>query len=233
MTVFVRSCSSAPARKPGKKDDFYDPWDNPERDYVNFPRPVQPENCPPTRHIWMPESFFKYLYPKTGVTGPYALIGGFTTFLLSKELWVIEHEFWMGLELAFVLACLMRMTGPQARAYFEESVAKKNAEIMALQTDQVSKQQAEIDAEKEAQYMASSFEELFQAKKEAVGLQLEAEYRGRLQEAYTTVRLKRRVFQHFCYKSFHSLGKETPWLPIGVEQRYAPRRAKTHGGLDH
>lgn len=187
--TLVRTTASAPAsgRKPGKKDDFYDPWDNPERDYVNFPRPVQLENTPPVRHLWVPESFFKYLYPKTGVTGPYALVGGFTTFLLSKELWVIEHEFWMGLELAFVLGCIMRFAGPQAKAYLNESVEKKAAEIDALQKAQVDKQQAEIDAEKEAQYMASSFEELFQAKKEAVGLQLEAEYRARLQEAYTTV----------------------------------------------
>ena len=36
--------------------------------------------------------------------------------------------------------------------------------------------------------MASSYEELIQAKKDAVGLQLEAEYRSRLQNAYTQVK---------------------------------------------
>ena len=36
--------------------------------------------------------------------------------------------------------------------------------------------------------MASSYEELIQAKKDAVGLQLESEYRSRLQNAYTQVK---------------------------------------------
>merc|ERR1712111_264967 len=45
-----------------------------------------------------------------------------------------------------------------------------------------------IESEKEAQVMASSYEELIQAKKDAVGLQLEAEYRSRLQNAYTQVK---------------------------------------------
>ena len=63
--------------------------------------------------------------------------------------------------------------------------------------------------------MASSYEELIQAKKEAVGLQLEAEYRSRLQNAYTQVKYfsKDKSFEafalswdccitcHYCFKS--------------------------------
>ena len=38
--------------------------------------------------------------------------------------------------------------------------------------------------------MATSYEELIAAKKEAIGLQLEAEYRSRLQTAYNEVQSK-------------------------------------------
>ena len=55
-------------------------------------------------------------------------------------------------------------------------------------SDEIDKCKAEIASEEKAQYMATSYEELIAAKKEAVGLQLEAAYRARLQDAYTQVK---------------------------------------------
>merc|ERR1711976_493544 len=57
-----------------------------------------------------------------------------------------------------------------------------------IKDKEVAKFQELIKAEVESQYMASSYEELIQAKKEAVGLQLEAEYRNRLHTAYEQVK---------------------------------------------
>merc|ERR1719297_70956 len=74
--------------------------------------------------------------------------------------------------------------------------SKENKELLedmtekavAIRQDQIDSCKAQIEAENKAQYMATSYEELIAAKKEAIGLQLEAAYRARLQDAYTQVK---------------------------------------------
>merc|ERR1712059_159481 len=90
-----------------------------------------------------PAEWFDALYPKTGVTGPYMALLGVSTFLASKEFFVIEHDAYAGLALAIVLTGIIKNVGPS----WAESINK-----------------------------------------EAVGLQLEAEYRDRLSQAHQQVK---------------------------------------------
>lgn len=53
-----------------------DTWDyvnsvyfGPERDMKNFPNPTQPLTPEPVRMGIVPNSWFEFFYPKTGVTG--------------------------------------------------------------------------------------------------------------------------------------------------------------------
>jgi len=174
---------------PGKPDAYLDPWENPERDYINFPTHRQLETNPPVRHFIWPETWFKALYPKTGVTGPYALATGVLTYLWSKEIWVIEHEFFAGIEFYIVIGILIKYVGkPMVTPMLDKIADESNAEVNKIQLDEIEKYKVAIAEQKESQVMASSYEELIQAKKEAVGLQLEAEYRSRLQNAFTQVK---------------------------------------------
>merc|ERR1712177_31359 len=138
---------------------------NPERDLVNFPDRVRPIDKPPVRMGIFPEEWFTALYPKTGVTGPYMALFGVSTFLASKEYFVMEHDFYVGIGLAVVLTGVVKSVGPDWTAAINKELDEEEAALKAIR-------QGDIVA----------------AKKEAVGLQLEAVYRGRLQEAYTQVK---------------------------------------------
>ena len=85
------------------------------------------------------------------------------------------------------LAIILKAIGPGVTEYLDAKVGADNAAIDQIQKDEMTKYKVAIEEQKEAQVMASSYEELIQAKKEAVGLQLEAEYRSRLQDAYNQV----------------------------------------------
>merc|ERR1712002_597796 len=56
------------------------------------PVPPLPEKGGKVRHGIFPEELFQLLYPKTGVTGPYMLGTGLLTYILSKEIYIINPE---------------------------------------------------------------------------------------------------------------------------------------------
>ena len=88
---------------------------------------------------------------------------------------------------SFSVGIILKMIGPSLTASLDAKADADNAAIDQIQKDEMAKYKVAIEEQKEAQVMASSYEELIQAKKEAVGLQLEAEYRSRLQNAYSQV----------------------------------------------
>ena len=81
---------------------------NQERDLVNFPQRTRQIERSPVRMLVFPEEWFTALYPKTGVSGPYMFLGGMFTFLASKEYFVMEHDFYVGIGLAAVLTTVIK-----------------------------------------------------------------------------------------------------------------------------
>lgn len=75
----------------GKRLWPHDQW--PERDLVNFPPYKLREGPNAVRWYLVPESWFKFFYEKTGVTGPYMFFYGLLVYGFSKEYIVLWYDF--------------------------------------------------------------------------------------------------------------------------------------------
>jgi len=174
-----------------KHPDIFENEKGPERDLVNFPRRKREINPGKVRHVWIPEGFFSFFYEKTGVTGPYMFIFATGTFLVSKEIWVCEHDAPFGAACVIFYSSMIKLYGPDFTKWLQKELDIEEEMIKSIRQDEIDRCQAAIAEEEKAQLMATSYEALIEAKKESVALQLEAEYRGRLAEAYQQV--KRRL----------------------------------------
>ena len=71
----------------------------------------------------------------------------------------------------------------------ELSSVELEAELDSIRQREIDRCAQAVEDEEKSQWMASSYEELIAAKKESVALQLEAEYRARIKDAFTQVSL--------------------------------------------
>merc|ERR1711872_363061 len=159
-----------------------------ERDEVNFPRRVRPVEPGKVRMGFIPEEFFQFLYPKTGVTGPYMFGVGVSTYLLSKEIYIMEHEFYTGVSIAIMLAYAIKKLGPGIGAYLDKEIEEIEGSWVNYREGSIKSIQDTIEAEKKAQWKAEGQSMLFDAKRENVQLQLEAAYRARLAQVHSEVK---------------------------------------------
>lgn len=227
MFLVTRSCSNL--------TKHIDNWEKanaiyygPERDNKNFPITKQPENRPAVRIGIFPESWFKFFESKTGVTGPYVFGAGMITFMLSKEIWVIEHTFAEFLAFWIAITWLVKKVGPGMAGNLnklEEDFHKKHwdepkALAVAQAQDIIEKGDIAIGQQDAQTY-------LFEAKRENVDLQLEATYRQRLTEVHSAV--KKRMDFHLSlenakrdFEQKHMVG----WIVNSVVQGITPQQEK-------
>ncbi|XP_075984744.1 ATP synthase subunit b, mitochondrial [Anticarsia gemmatalis] len=161
------------------------------RDEKNFPRPVRAIEPGKVRLGFLPEEWFQFFHSKTGVTGPYTFGVGLATYLCSKEIYVMEHEYYSGLSLLLMVYIAAKKFGPSIASWLDKEVDAIEGEWNSSRTDSIKALEEAVQAEKTAQWRAQGQELLMEAKKENVLLQLEAAYRERLMNAYSEV--KRRL----------------------------------------
>merc|ERR1712013_73148 len=130
---------------------------NPERDLVNFPDRVRPIDKPPVRMGIFPEEWFTALYPKTGVTGPYMALFGVSTFLASKEYFVMEHDFYVGIGLAVVLTGVVKSQGPAYTADLNKELDEEEAALKAIRQGEIDAIKATVAAEEASQADTSAY----------------------------------------------------------------------------
>lgn len=163
---------------------------NPDRDLVNFPRPKKDIYPEATRLIIIPDSWFRAMYNKTGVTGPYCLTLGVISFLLSKEWMIIEHEMVVGASLAVIATVILKKWGPMINRYLEGAIDSTEFFWNKYQKDCIDLIEELIEHEKTVQKSMANQDILFEAKKENIHLQREAEYRRRLMTVYDELKRK-------------------------------------------
>lgn len=168
--------------------------EGPERDLVNFPRPKRLEHPPPVRFGFIPDDWFTFFYKKTGLTGPYVFGTGLVTFLLSKEIWVTEHEFWNGLALVVLITMVYKKFGPALSDYLEKEQDKHAEELNAGRVNEIQSLHDAIAAERKAQWQIEGGDMIFDVKRENIALQVEASYRERIMQVYSEV--KKRLDYH-------------------------------------
>nr|ACO14593.1 ATP synthase subunit b, mitochondrial precursor [Caligus clemensi] len=164
------------------------PAEDSQRDLVNFPRRTRPIDASNVRLSIFPEEWFNAISTKTGATGPYVFLGSLSTFLLSKEIFILEHDFYVGLGLFIILGTFNNKFGGDIKNYLSDLIKADEDKIRSIRQKEFDNFNEALTQEEQAQWMASSYETLIEAKKESVALQLEAAYRSRLQEAYTKVK---------------------------------------------
>eukprot|EP00088_Acartia_fossae_P066406 TRINITY_DN822_c0_g1_i1.p1 TRINITY_DN822_c0_g1~~TRINITY_DN822_c0_g1_i1.p1 ORF type:complete len:241 (-),score=84.02 TRINITY_DN822_c0_g1_i1:103-825(-) len=158
------------------------------RDLENFPRRTRPVEKAPVRMGIFPEEWFAAFYTKTGVTGPYMALASIGTFLVSKEFFVMEHDFYVGIALAAVLAGIVKSAGPGITESINKELDADEAVYKSVRQNEIDALKNAIAGENNAQANAAAWEDIIAAKKEAVGLQMEAVYRSRLSDAYSQVK---------------------------------------------
>lgn len=200
----------------------------PERDHVNFPHTKQPDAVPPVRLGFIPQSWFDFFYEKTGVTGPYMFGIGLSTFLLSKEIWVVEHNFTEFVAFWIAMYFLIRKTGPAMKAHFkkmgEDYRLKRWAEPVAAVKSQA---ESSIKEDELAIWQQEGQQLMYEAKRENVDLQLEAIYRQRFAEVHQAVkkRLDYQMDVENCKRNFEQKHM-VDWIVGNVVKGITPQQEK-------
>ncbi|KAK8783659.1 hypothetical protein V5799_009975 [Amblyomma americanum] len=186
----ARSSSTQPAFTKDGREILHVPNEPPERDLVNFPRLKRPLHPGKVRLGFIPDEWFQAFYQKTGVTGPYLFGTGLITYLISKEIMIVEHEFVTGITLATMAFVAVKKFGPGVRAYLEKECDKEEQAIDQFRLQGIENFKDAIKQEEFAQWQAQGQNHLFQAKRENIALQLEAEFRKRQMTVYNEVKKK-------------------------------------------
>ncbi|KAL3285583.1 hypothetical protein HHI36_000113 [Cryptolaemus montrouzieri] len=164
-----------------------------EQNLPEFRRPVRGEPGK-VRLGFIPEEWFQFFYKKTGVTGPYTFAFTLSTYLVSKEIYVMEHEYYNTLSLAIIWIAGVKFIGPKLAAALDKEIDEFEDSWNKGREFEKEYLAGAIETEKKLQWGMEGQEVLLQAKRENVALQLEADYRQRLFTAYTEVK-KRLDFQ--------------------------------------
>lgn len=137
---------------------------------------------------FIPEEWFTFFHSKTGVSGPYIFGLVLANYLFSKEIYVMEHEYYTGLSVFPMLYLASTRLGPDLAKYLDKEVDEIVNSFEKARKDEVNFYEDQIKTAKDEQWRAEGQKVLMDAKKEHIAMQLEAVYRERYMNVYQTVK---------------------------------------------
>ncbi|KAM9689362.1 ATP synthase peripheral stalk subunit b, mitochondrial [Trichechus inunguis] len=152
------------------------------------PVPPLPEYGGKVRFGLIPEEFFQFLYPKTGVTGPYMLGTGLILYFLSKEIYVITAETITTISTIGLLIYGIKKYGASVGKFADKLNEEKIAKLEEVKQASIKNIQDAIDFEKAQQALVEKRHYLFDVQRNNIAMALEVTYRERLQRVYKEVK---------------------------------------------
>ncbi|KAM9855136.1 ATP synthase peripheral stalk subunit b, mitochondrial [Aulostomus maculatus] len=150
---------------------------------------------------FIPDDFFQFFYPKTGVTGPYMFGTGLITYLVSKEVYVINDETVAGMVIIAILVYAIKKYGASFASFADKLEEEKRAAIQQYKDEGIADLTQAIENEKREQQRTEAISLLFTAKKNNVIMLLETNYRERLH--MVTSEVKKRLDYHAALQELH------------------------------
>lgn len=114
---------------------------------------------------------------------------GVATTLASKEIYVLEHEYYTGVAVAVLSVILVKKVGPHVAKWLDESMDKDENAMIESRESQVRDLKDMIEHEKFQQYRTEAQKLILDAKRENIKMQLEAAYRERVSRVYNEVNI--------------------------------------------
>lgn len=224
-TLFAHSKTCPTVRRPGRVCPGSVGKDNgPGKQMISLKRA---EKSGPCRYGFLPEEWFNFFHSKTGVTGPYVFGIVLTNYLLSKEIYVMEHEYYSGLSIALVLYLATTKLGPKIADELDNGVKAEIDEYEANRKEEMDLYDTIVKSSKDAQWRAEGQKILMDAKKENIAMQLEAVYRERAINVYRMVkgRMDYHVKKHKTESRIHQRWMVT-WILDNVQKAITPELQK-------
>uniref|UniRef100_A0A8C5LYP7 ATP synthase subunit b n=1 Tax=Leptobrachium leishanense TaxID=445787 RepID=A0A8C5LYP7_9ANUR len=193
------------------------------------PVPPLPEKGGKVRYGLIPEEFFQFLYPKTGVTGPYVFGTGLLVYLLSKEIYVINHETIAGACILTVIIYSIKKLGPQVAAFADKLNDDKLAAAQEVKDASMKGLEKAIQEEKKEQWRVEGRHYLFDAKRNTVNMLLEVNFRERLLNVYNEV--KKRLDYQVALQHLQRRKEQDHminWIEKNVVQSITPQQNRLH-----
>ncbi|XP_005337672.2 ATP synthase peripheral stalk subunit b, mitochondrial [Ictidomys tridecemlineatus] len=191
------------------------------------PLPPLPEYGGKVRLGLIPEEFFQFLYPKTGVTGPYMLGTGLILYFLSKEIYVITPETFSTISIVGLLVYVIKKYGASIGEFIDNLNEQKIAQLEEVKQASIKQIQDAIELEKSQQALVQKRHYLFDVQRNNIAMALEVTYRERLHKVYKEV--KNRLDYHISVQNMmHRKEQEhmINWVEKHVVQSISAQQEK-------